>query len=93
MAAPDETDLAEQARTDVIKYLRRVMNNRKATPERRDRAASRLAAIVGEGAPVGSGGAGSVPKAKGLKAQREDEAQSLLEAGSKFMPSAPPRLN
>ena len=93
MAAPDETDLVEQARTDVIKYLRRVMNNRKATPERRDRAASRLAAIVGESAPVGGGGAGLAPKAKGLKAQREDEAQSLLEAGSKFTPSAPPRLN
>ncbi len=93
MAAPEETDLVEQARTDVIKYLRRVMNNRKAAPERRDRAASRLAAIVGEAAPVAGDGAGLAAKVKGLKAQREDEAQSLLEAGSKFMPSAPPRLN
>ena len=93
MATPVDTDLVEQARTDVIKYLRRVMNNRKAPPERRDRAASRLAAIVGEAAPVAGGGAGLAPKAKGLKEQREDEAQSLLEAGSKFTPSAPPRLN
>lgn len=85
--------LMAQTRLDVVKYLRRVMNNAKAAPERRDRAASRLAAIIGEGAPVAGGGQGSAAKAKGLKQQRQDDAQSLIDEGSPFTPSAPPRLN
>lgn len=93
MASAANSDAVAQARLDVIKYLRAVMNNRKAAPERRDRAASRLAAIVGEAVAVGGNRATSPTKAKGLKAQREEDAQQLLEAGGRFTPSAPPRLN
>lgn len=85
--------ISDQARLEVIRYLRGVMNDRKASDERRDRAASRLASIVGDGPPVVGDRVPTQAKAKGLKVQREDEAQSLLEAGSKFTPSAPPRLN
>ena len=91
--ADNGEQLVAQTRLDVIKYLRRVMNNAKAAPERRDRAASRLAAIIGDAAPMPGGGAGSSAKAKGLKQQRQDDAQSLIEEGSPFTPSAPPRLN
>ena len=92
-AADGAEQLVAQTRLDVIRYLRRVMNNAKAAPERRDRAASRLAAIIGDGAPVAGGGAGSPAKPKGLKQQRQEDAQSLIEEGSPFTPSAPPRLN
>jgi hypothetical protein len=88
-----DEQLVAQTRVDVIRYLRRVMNNPKAAFERRDRAASRLAAIIGDAAPVPGGGPGSAAKAKGLKQQRMDDAQSLIEEGSPFTPSAPPRLN
>jgi len=92
-AGPREAELEGQARLDVIRYLRSVMNNRRAPVERRDRAASRLAAIVGDAAATPAGGRTSAPKAKGLKEQRQEDAQSLIEAGSPFVPSAPPRLN
>jgi hypothetical protein len=79
------------ARADVVRYLRGVMNNTKAPTERRDRAASRLVAIIGDAGVVAGGSKGVAAKAKGLKEQRVDDAQGLLESGSKFMPSAPPR--
>ncbi len=93
MTKGEAVDELALARADVIRYLRRVMNNRKAPVERRDRAASRLVAIIGDAPPVAGDAAGSQAKAKGLKAQREEEAQSVLESGGRLTPAAPPRLN